>query len=246
MRARTLPLCTVLLVAACGTEPVRVQGPGVAGTHDTVHPGAVITPAGDTARHPAPVAGLPTIATDGFAITPRTLAEARYDPDAPYSFDGRWFGRTTDDAVLAIEEYTDHHHLKVFLFRKGKAPNALAGELPFFNAVGNKVPMDSLKRSWTTLFRALNTITPERFTSRKGFTFGTPEGEVLNAFGAPDSIWKDGPYTVRDWHFVGDGAYDGRVDLHGRPLAEGSFGHDVRLWTRNGRLSAYRLHNAIP
>lgn len=236
----------VALLSACGTPAPETDAVGTGARSDTSTLASPAIP--DTAAPFAPAAGLPTIATDGFAITPRMLAEARYDPAAPCEFEGRWFHAAGTDHVLAIEEHTDHHHLKVFLFRKGKAPDALVAELPFLGQgpTGQRIPADSVRRHWDRLLRTLNELKPAQLTSRKGFTFGTPEGAVIEAFGAPDSSWKDGPYTVRDWHFIGDGAYDGRTELHGRPLAEGSFGHDVRLWTRNGRLAAYRLHNEIP
>jgi hypothetical protein len=240
------PIALALLFAACGSEPRPAAVPDAATAHDTVPAEATPSPTEDTVQYPDHAAGLPTIGTDGFPITPRMLSEARYDPVAPYDFDGRWFHATGTDQVLAIEEHTDHHHLKVFLFHKGKAPAALVAELPFQVPTGERMPADSLRRNWDRLFRPVNELNSAQLTSRKGFTFGTPERALVDAYGAPDSLWKDGPYTVRDWHFVGDGAYDGRVELKGRPLAEGSFGHDVRLWTRSGKLVAYRLHNAIP
>lgn len=236
----------VALLCACGAPGPGPEAASNGARSDTTT--AVVPVIPDTAAPFAPAAGLPTIATDGFAITPRMLAEARYDAEAPYAFDGRWFNADGTDQVLAIEEHTDHHHLKVFLFRKGKAPDALIAELPFLGQgpTGQRMLADSVRRHWDRLLRPLNELRPAQLTSRKGFTFGTPERAVIEAYGAPDSTWNDGPYTVRDWHFTGDGAYDGRTDLRGRPLAEGSFGHDVRLWTRGGRLVAYRLHNAIP
>jgi len=49
-----------------------------------------------------------------------------------------------------------------------------------------------------------------------------------------------------EWNFIGDVFYDGKSDLHGKPLAKDSFGHHVIMYFKKSRLIGLILYNDIP
>jgi hypothetical protein len=252
MRSRAALACLLLTWLHAGCGPERRPGEGLegaaeealaAGVQDTVGSnGASIT---DTTTYPDHSEGVPAIEQDGFRITPRMLENARFEPSVTYAFQGRWFNEVGADQVLAIEEYTDHHQLNVYLFRKGQLPTSMLEAMDITRR-GVRLPVDTLRRVLPGLFASLNTLNADQFVSRKGIRLGCSMKEAIEVFGASDPVRTEQGMDVLEWHFLGDGNYDGRIDRKGRPLVSGSFGQDVWMYFRKGRLVAYRLHNAIP
>lgn len=52
--------------------------------------------------------------------------------------------------------------------------------------------------------------------------------------------------TVLSWFFEGENSWDGKTDLHGRPLAAGSFGHTLTMCFRNNQLIGLAINNTVP
>ncbi len=75
---------------------------------------------------------------------------------------------------------------------------------------------------------------------------GTKKQKAIDVYGKPDKESMNADFEKLEWEFIGDIFYDGKTDLKGKPLAKESFGHQIIMYFKNGKLVGQILLNAIP
>ncbi len=89
-------------------------------------------------------------------------------------------------------------------------------------------------------------INSSNFITDKGFRLGDTRQKAIDFYGKPDKQTSNVGVEKLEWEFVGDTVYDGKTDLKGKPLAEESFGHQIVMYYKDGKLIGQILHNDIP
>ncbi|MDZ7615201.1 MAG: hypothetical protein U5K51_17010 [Flavobacteriaceae bacterium] len=69
--------------------------------------------------------------------------------------------------------------------------------------------------------------------------------KAIDNSGKPDKQSISNKIEKFEWEFVGDTFYDGKTNLKGKPLAKDSFGHQIVMYFKNGKLIGQVLHNDI-
>jgi hypothetical protein len=163
-----------------------------------------------------------------------------------YSYDQVWFGNDSLKQTLVFELYTDYHRLLTYHFFNNEIPTDLINSMALGTADGNSLTEKQKLTDINGFFRQAKKINSSYFTSRKGFNLGDEKQKAVDIYGKPDKQSFHKGIEKLEWEFIGDVFYDGKSDLKGKPLAKGSFGHQVVMYFKDGLLVGQILHNDIP
>jgi len=162
------------------------------------------------------------------------------------SLEKAWFFNDTIDQVIIIQLATDYHRFLTFHFTKSNFPADLVSEIGLENNKGEPASLKQKLIDLNGLVEQATIINSSYFISHRSFKLGDTKQKAISIYGKPDYELKDGQIEKLEWQFEGDELYDGKSNLNGRPLAKGSFGHNIKMYFKNDRLIGQILFNDIP
>jgi len=157
-----------------------------------------------------------------------------------------WFGDRQRSMTLAVELYTDYFRNAFYLFRNDDIPTAIIDSMELYTKSGDTVTRHQKRKYFRGLLRWAKPVASKYFVSTKGIALGDSTAKAIKIYGKPDHRTVSNGVIVFSWAFQGDGDYDGKTDLHGKPLAFDSFGHEITMCFRSDRLIGLIYHNDIP
>lgn len=163
-----------------------------------------------------------------------------------FSYDKMWFSNDTPKQTLVFELYTDYHKLVTYHFLDNDIPNDLINRMEL-HIDGGELASDKQKlKDFSGFLKQTTKINSSYFITYKGFRLGDTKQKAVETYGNPDNQKITDGIEKLEWLFIGDTSYDGKTDLKGKPLADNSFGHQILMYFRNGKLIGQILHNDIP
>ncbi|MDI9862295.1 hypothetical protein [Flectobacillus roseus] len=163
-----------------------------------------------------------------------------------FSFDKVWFSNGTLKQTLVFELYTDYHRLAIYHFLDNDIPIDLIRRMEL-HTEGGEIASDKQKlKDFNGFLQHTTPINSSYFTTKKGFSLGDPKQKAVKTYGNPDKQTITDGIEKLEWLFIGDASFDGKTSLKGKPLANHSFGHQILMYFRNGKLIAQVLHNDAP
>jgi hypothetical protein len=192
---------------------------------------------------------------DDYPVSKEMLSEQKADNYSSFkkisgqtiSYDKVWFSNDILKQTLVFELYTDYHRLTIFLFSNNDIPADLINSMGLLNIIDNELASDKQKlKDFDGFLKQSAKINSTYFVSDKGFKLGDTKQKAIETYGAPDKKTNADGVEKLEWSFIGDEFYNGKIDLKEKPLAENSFGHQIAMYFRNGKLIGQILHNDIP
>lgn len=190
---------------------------------------------------------------DDFPITNEMLADKtgkyssyKKQSGQTFSFDKVWFRNDTLKQFLVFELYTDYHRLVTYHFLENDIPNDLINIMELHVNSGKIASNNQKSKDFNGFLKQAIKINSYYFISDKGFRLGDKKQKAIDVYGKPDKESMNADFEKLEWEFIGDIFYDGKTDLKGKPLAKESFGHQIIMYFKNGKLVGQILHNAIP
>lgn len=163
-----------------------------------------------------------------------------------YSYDKVWFSNDTLKQTLVFELYTDYHRMVTYHFYSNDIPTDLINSMEL-HIDGGKLASEKQKlKDFNGFLKQTTKINSTYFITDKGFRLGDTKQKTIDTYGSPDKISISNGIEKFEWSFIGDTFYNGKIDLKGKPLAKDSFGHQIVMYFRNGKLIGQILHNDIP
>jgi len=189
---------------------------------------------------------IPSFEVDGYPITNAMFKTANYLEKPVLYFDGLWFSH--GNQTLAIALYTDNYRYAIYHFSSDKMPLGMLDEMELNKPQpnGDIADLTLKKELFPQMFPNNNEVDSSYFTSLKGFRLGDSIAKAIEEYGQPDSVAENEDVKTYLWKFIGDTFYQKGQDLKGKPLARNSFGHQVRMYVKDGKLIGISLHNDIP
>lgn len=162
------------------------------------------------------------------------------------SYDKVWFSNDTLKQTLVFELYTDHHRLVTYHFFSNDVLTDLINRMEL-HIDGGELASDKQKlNDFGGFLKQTRKINSSFFISDKGFRLGDTKQKAIETYGNPDKQTKTDGIEKLEWLFIGDNSYDNKTDLKGKLLADNSFGHQLIMYFRNGKLIGQILFNDIP
>lgn len=162
------------------------------------------------------------------------------------SYDKVWFSNDTLKQTLVFELYTDDHRLVTYHFFSNDVPTDLINRMEL-HIDGGELALDKQKlNDFGGFLRQTTRINSSYFITDKGFRLGDTKHKAIETYGNPDKQTTTAGIEKLEWLFIGDNSYDSKTDLKGKPLADNSFGHQIIMYFRNGKLIGQILFNDIP
>ena len=163
-----------------------------------------------------------------------------------YSYDKAWFRNDSLRQAIVFELYTDDHRMVTYHFYSNDIPTDLINRMEL-NIDGGELASEKQKlKDFSGLLKQTTKLNSSYFTTDKGFRLGDTKQKAIDVYGKPDKQSMNVGVEKLEWEFVGDIFYDGKTDLKGKPLAKDSFGHQIVMYFKNGKLIGQILHNDIP
>jgi hypothetical protein len=163
-----------------------------------------------------------------------------------FSYDKAWFSNDTLKQTLVFELYTDYHRLVTYHFLDNDIPTDLINRMEL-HIDGGELASDKQKlKDFSGFLKQTTKINSSYFITDKGLRLGDTKQKAVETYGNPDKQTITDGIEKLEWLFIGDTSYEGKTDLKGKPLADNSFGHQILMYFRNGKLIGQILHNDIP
>ena len=163
-----------------------------------------------------------------------------------FSYDKAWISNDTLKQTLVFELYTDYHRLVTYHFLDNDIPTDLINRMEL-HIDGGELASDNQKlKDFSGFLKQTTKINSSYFITDKGLRLGDTKQKAVENYGNPDKQTITDGIEKLEWLFIGDTSYDGKSDLKGKPLAANSFGHQILMYFRNGKLIGQILHNDIP
>ena len=163
-----------------------------------------------------------------------------------YSYDKAWFSNDTLKQTLVFELYTEYHRMVTYHFYSKDIPSDLINRMELHIDGGELASEKQKLKDFDGFLKQTTKINSTYFTTDKGFRLGDTKQKAIDTYGNPDKKSISNGIEKFEWSFIGDTFYDGKADLKGKPLAKDSFGHQIVMYFRNGKLIGQILHNDIP
>lgn len=163
-----------------------------------------------------------------------------------FSYNKAWFSNDTLKQTLVFELYTDYHRMVTYHFYSNDIPTDLINRMELHIDGGELASEKQKLKDFSGFLKQTTKINSSYFTTSKGFKLSNTKQIVIDIYGKPDKQSINVGVEKLEWEFIGDTFYDGKTDLKGKPLAKDSFGHQVVMYFKNGRLIGQILHNDIP
>ena len=163
-----------------------------------------------------------------------------------FSNDKAWFSNDTLKQTLVFELYTDYHRLVTYHFLDHDIPTDLINRMEL-HTEGREPASDNQKiKDLNGFLKQTTKINSSYFITNKGFRLGDSKQKAVENYGNPDKQTINDGIEKLEWLFIGDTSYDGKTDLKGKSLADNSFGHQIIMYYKNGKLIGQILYNDIP
>ena len=162
------------------------------------------------------------------------------------SHDKAWFGNDSLKQVLVFQLYTDYHRLVTYHFYNNDIPLDLINRIELHINGGELASEKQKLKDFAGFIKQITKIKSAYFISDKGFRLGDKKQVAINRYGQPDKQSTTNGIDKLEWEFVGDKFYDTKTDLKGKPLAKDSFGHQIVMYFKKGKLVGQILQNEIP
>jgi len=163
-----------------------------------------------------------------------------------FSVDKIWFSNDTIKQTLVFELYSDYHRLVTYHFLNNDTPIDLINKIELHTNDG-KLASDKQKlKDFSGFLKQATKINSSYFVTNKGLKLGDIKQKAVDIYGSPNKKSITDEIEKLEWLFLGDEFYDGKTNLKGKPLAENSFGHQIEMYFRNGKLIGQILFNDIP
>ena len=190
---------------------------------------------------------------DDYPVTDEMLADKtssnssyKKQSGQTFSYDKAWFSNNTLKQTLVFELYTDYHRLVTYHFLDNDIPTDLINRMEL-HIDGGELASDKQKlKDFSGFLKQTTKINSSYFITDKGFRLGDTKQKAVETYGYPDKQTITDGIEKLEWLYIGDTSYDGKTDLKGKPLADKSFGHQILMYFRNGKLIGQILHNDIP
>ena len=163
-----------------------------------------------------------------------------------YSYGMAWFSNDTLKQTLVFELYTDYHRMVTYHFYNNDIPTDLINRMELHIDGGELASEKQKLKDFNGFLKQTTKINSTYFITDKGFRLGDTKQKAIDVYGKPDKQSLNVGVEKLEWEFVGDTFYDGKTDLKGKPLAKDSFGHQIVMYFKNGKLIGQILHNDIP
>lgn len=162
------------------------------------------------------------------------------------SYDKVWFGNDTLKQTLVFELYTDYHRLVTYHFLDNDIPTDLINRMELHISGGELASEEQKLKNFDGFLKHTEKINSLYFVTNKGFRLGSIKHKAIEVYGNPGKQTNTIGLERLEWNFIGDEFYDDKIDLKGKPLAENSFGHQIIMYFKNGKLVGQILVNEIP
>jgi len=190
---------------------------------------------------------------DDFPVTNEMLADKtsnifsyKKQSGQTFSYDKAWFSNDTLKQTLVFELYTDYHRIVTYHFYNNDIPTDLINRMEL-HIDGGELALDKQKlKDFSGFLKQTTKINSTYFITDKGFRLGDTKQKAIENYGFPDKSLTNNGIEKLEWDFVGDEIYDGIPDLKGKSFAKDSFGYQVVMYYKNGKLIGQILHNDIP
>lgn len=163
-----------------------------------------------------------------------------------FSYDKAWFSNDTLKQTLVFEIYTDYHRLVTYHFLNSHIPTDLINRMELHVDGGELAPDKQKLTDFSGFIKQTIKINSSYFITDKNFKLGDTKQKAVETYGKPDKQTVIDAIEKLEWDFIGDEFYNGKTELKGKPLAKDSFGHQVVMYFKNGKLIGQILHNDIP
>jgi hypothetical protein len=163
-----------------------------------------------------------------------------------YSYDKAWFSNDTLKQTLVFELYTDYHRMVTYHFYSNDIPTDLINRMELHIDGGELASEKQKLKDFDGFLKQTTKINSTYFITDKGFRLGDTKQKAIDNYGNPDKKSISNGIEKFEWSFIGDTFYDGKTDLKGKPLAKDSFGHQIVMYFKNGKLIGQILNNDIP
>jgi hypothetical protein len=187
---------------------------------------------------------------DNYPVTNEMLADKasnKKQSGKTYSYDKAWFSNDTLRQTIIFELYTDYHQMVTYHFYNNDIPTDLINRMELHINDGEELASEKQKlKDFSGFLKQTTKINSSYFITDKGFKLGDLIQKAIATYGKPDKQSMNERIEKLEWGFIGDVIYDGKTDLKGKPLAKDSFGHQVVMYFKNGKLIGQILHNDIP
>jgi hypothetical protein len=162
------------------------------------------------------------------------------------SLDKAWFANDSLKQTLVFEIYTDDFRAASYLFNNKDIPDELIERMELNDDSGDTVSKEQKVRDFMGFLKKARQIGKNFFVTKKGLRLGDKQEKAQQIYGRPDYVKNADGVEEDNWLFVGENVFDGKADLKGKPLAKDSYGHQVTMFFRQGRLIGLILSNDIP
>lgn len=191
---------------------------------------------------------LSTFEIDDFPIEDKILKENSKEitVNGVISVDKVWFRNEEDNNVLVINLYTDYFRSSIFHFDPNNCPNSLIHSIELNTKNGELVDNQIKEKVFPNFVKKATQIQNSYFKTQKGVSLGDKKDKVFSIYGKPDESSSESDYEVFGWFFLGDEFYNQKMDLNNIRIAKNSFGHQVKMYFKKGKLVAQILQNNIP
>jgi hypothetical protein len=163
-----------------------------------------------------------------------------------FSYDRVWFSNDTLKQILVFELYTDYHRMVTYHFYTNDIPIDLISRMELHIDGGDPASEKQKLNDFGGFLKQTTKINSSYFITDKGFRLGDTKQKAIETYGNPDKQTITDGIEKLEWDFIGNELYDGKTDLKGKPLADNSFGHQILMYFRNGKLTGQILFNDIP
>ena len=163
-----------------------------------------------------------------------------------FSHDRIWFGNKNLNQTLVFELYTDYHRLITYHFYSDDVPSELIKDMPFWDESGEYVSDKQILKDFHGFIEQAKGIKSVYFKSKKGFRLGDMKQNAIDIYGQSNKNHVSDGIEVLEWNFIGDEAIDTKTDIKGKRIAKDSFGHQVVMYFKQGKLVGQILINDIP
>lgn len=163
-----------------------------------------------------------------------------------YAYDKAWFSNDSLKQILVFELYTDYHRMVTYHFYNNNIPNDLIYRMELHIDGGELASEKQKLNDFSGFLKQTAKINSTYFITDKGFRLGDTKQKGIDNYGKPDKSSLSNGIERLEWNFIGDEVYDKKTDLKGKPLAKDSFGHQIVMYFKNGKLIGQILYNDIP
>jgi hypothetical protein len=163
-----------------------------------------------------------------------------------FSYDKKWFRNHTLKQILVFELYTDYHRLLIYKFLENDIPNDLIKRIELHLDNGKLATDEQKLKDFDGFLKQATKINSTYFITYKGFRLGDTKQKSIDIYGNPNKQTTTDGIERLEWIFIGENSSDNKADLKGKSIAVNSFGHQIIMYFRNGKLIGQILHNEIP